>query len=60
MESDDQDAESMIVINPTPLNDAADVEADLQLCAVNLPVSIPLSVSVVFIHLAMVSDDADL
>ena len=49
-----------MVLRLIPLNDAYEVAADLQVWAVNVPVSIPLSDNVSFIHLAMVSDDAAL
>ena len=48
----------MIVASGTLLTAAADVEAPLVLCGVNIPKSMPLSLSVSLTHLEMVSLEA--
>ena len=55
-----QFAEFNIVFMFSPAVLAFDVEADLQVCAVNRPVSIVASVIVLLIHLAIVSLDTGL
>ena len=54
-----QFAEFNIVFMFSPANFAFDVEADLQVCAVNRPVSILASFIVFLIRLAIVSLDTD-
>ena len=53
----DHEADLQIVAKLMPLKAAADVIADLQLCAVYFPESIPASPSIVLIHLEMVSGE---
>ena len=54
----DHEADLQIVDRLIPLKAAADVAADLQLCAVYFPESIPAHPNMVLIHLEMVSGAA--
>ena len=53
----DHEADLQIVAKLMPLKAEAGVIADLQLCAVYFPESIPASPSIVLIHLEMVSGE---